>query len=211
MPQWLASSLNGGAKARPGRSAIFREATGAESPIPRGERVISRKAIAQGMSDVLRCPVCSCAAFCTISHTRPRVQRASGIPCALSLEGKEKTAKLGRSAPREREIMTGRRCRRFDRRCPIRARSRSSAPSPRSGRAPWLPAPTRRRADARPRGGNSKPNLDADLGEEALKARELVCRTVLPGSEIWPDFVRNRAGAIAEMSHPCRNLRHLAY
>src|SRR5882762_3684966 len=27
----------------------------------RGERVISRKAIAQGMSDVLRCPVCSCA------------------------------------------------------------------------------------------------------------------------------------------------------
>jgi hypothetical protein len=27
----------------------------------RGERDISRKAIAQGMSDVLRCPVCSCA------------------------------------------------------------------------------------------------------------------------------------------------------
>src|SRR6266404_3281350 len=26
-----------------------------------GERVISRKAIAQGMSDCLRCPVCSCA------------------------------------------------------------------------------------------------------------------------------------------------------
>ncbi|MBN8989356.1 MAG: hypothetical protein J0H42_13995, partial [Rhizobiales bacterium] len=29
----------------------------------RGEHVISRKAIAQGMSDVLRCPVCSCAHF----------------------------------------------------------------------------------------------------------------------------------------------------
>src|SRR5205085_7829885 len=29
----------------------------------RGERVISRKATAQGMSDVLRCPVCSCAHF----------------------------------------------------------------------------------------------------------------------------------------------------
>ena len=29
----------------------------------RGERVIIRKAIAQGMSDALRCPVCSCAAF----------------------------------------------------------------------------------------------------------------------------------------------------
>ncbi len=27
----------------------------------RGELVISRKAIAQGMSDCLRCPVCSCA------------------------------------------------------------------------------------------------------------------------------------------------------
>src|SRR6266478_4869496 len=34
-----------------------------ESPILRGEREISRKAIAQGMSDCLRCPVCSCAIF----------------------------------------------------------------------------------------------------------------------------------------------------
>src|SRR5258708_2288927 len=49
----------------------------------RGERVISRKAIAQGMSDVLRCPVCSCAhSSCTL-RMRSRVQRASGIPCAL--------------------------------------------------------------------------------------------------------------------------------
>ena len=32
-------------------------------PSHRGERVISRKATAQGMSDALRCPVCSCAAF----------------------------------------------------------------------------------------------------------------------------------------------------
>ena len=36
---------------------------GEKSPILRGERDISRQAIAQGMSDVLRCPVCSCAAF----------------------------------------------------------------------------------------------------------------------------------------------------
>ena len=49
----------------------------------RGERVISRKAIAQGMSDCLRCPVCSYAQLSTILRTRPRVQRASGIPCAL--------------------------------------------------------------------------------------------------------------------------------
>src|SRR3954447_23726985 len=49
----------------------------------RGERVISRKAIAQGMSDCLRCPVCSYAQTTTPLHTRSRVQRASGIPCAL--------------------------------------------------------------------------------------------------------------------------------
>ena len=48
-----------------------------------GELEVSRKAIAQGMSDVLRCPVCSCAhSLCTL-RARPRVQRASGIPCAL--------------------------------------------------------------------------------------------------------------------------------
>src|SRR5438477_9468950 len=34
---------------------------GGKRAVHRGERVISRKAIAQGMSDVLRCPVCSCA------------------------------------------------------------------------------------------------------------------------------------------------------
>src|SRR5882757_9841601 len=36
---------------------------GGKSAVLRGEHVISRKAIAQGMSDVLRCPVCSCAAY----------------------------------------------------------------------------------------------------------------------------------------------------
>jgi len=54
-----------------------------ESPILREERDISRKAIAQGMSDRLRCPVCSCAIFLSPLHTGPRVQRASGIPCSL--------------------------------------------------------------------------------------------------------------------------------
>ena len=67
----------------------------------RGERVISRKAIAQGMSDVLRCPVCSCAHFLCTLRMRSRVQRASGIPCALCLEGEEILAKLGRNASRE--------------------------------------------------------------------------------------------------------------
>ena len=56
---------------------------GGKRAVHRGEHVISRKAIAQGMSDVLRCPVCSCAHFLCTLRMRPRVQRASGIPCAL--------------------------------------------------------------------------------------------------------------------------------
>jgi hypothetical protein len=70
----------------------------------RGDHVISRKAIAQGMSDVLRCPVCSCAHFLSRLRMRPRVQRASGIPCALlTFEGGKDFENLGRIAPRERE------------------------------------------------------------------------------------------------------------
>src|SRR5258705_13881680 len=42
--------------------------------------------------------------LCTL-HTRPRVQRASGIPCALSFERRALLANLGRNAPREREFM----------------------------------------------------------------------------------------------------------
>src|SRR5205814_8452825 len=57
---------------------------GGKRAVLRGEHGISRKAIAQGMSDCLRCPVCSCAHSTTSLRTGPRVQRASGIPCALS-------------------------------------------------------------------------------------------------------------------------------
>src|SRR5438552_1436627 len=39
----------------------FPRRDGGKSAVLRGDHVISRKAIAQGMSDVLRCPVCSCA------------------------------------------------------------------------------------------------------------------------------------------------------
>src|SRR5260221_2433571 len=53
------------------------------------------------MSDVLRCPVCSCAFSFLPPHTRSRVQRASGIPCALDIEGERFQARLGRSASRE--------------------------------------------------------------------------------------------------------------
>src|SRR5437667_7155324 len=44
-------------------------ATVTTSPLHRGEHEVSRKAIAQGMSDCLRCPVCSCAPFLrTLAH-----------------------------------------------------------------------------------------------------------------------------------------------
>ena len=72
----------------------------------RGERVISRKAIAQGMPDVLRCPVCSCAHFFYPLRMRPRVQRASGIPCALWIWGQGFPANLGRNASRECETVS---------------------------------------------------------------------------------------------------------
>src|SRR4030081_3127470 len=77
---------------------------GGKRAVLRGEHVISRKAIAQGMSDCLRCPVCSCAHFFYPLHMRPRVQRASGIPCALSFREVAKIlVELGRYVPRERE------------------------------------------------------------------------------------------------------------
>ena len=80
---------------------------GGKRAVLRGDHVISRKAIAQGMSDVLRCPVCSCAHSFYPLHMRPRVQRASGIPCALCLERAKIPANLGRNASREREHTFG--------------------------------------------------------------------------------------------------------
>src|SRR5947208_5601626 len=39
------------------------------SPLHRGEHEVSRKAIAQGMSECFRCPVCSCAlTMCILAH-----------------------------------------------------------------------------------------------------------------------------------------------
>jgi hypothetical protein len=77
---------------------------GGKRAVLRGDHVISRKAIAQGMSDVLRCPVCSCAHFLYTLRMRPRVQRASGIPCALCFSERATSyhANLGRNASRER-------------------------------------------------------------------------------------------------------------
>ena len=69
-PQWSASSLAEAQSPTGPECRLPRGDGGEKSPILRGEREISRKAIAQGMSDVLRCPVCSCAFFnsCNIAH-----------------------------------------------------------------------------------------------------------------------------------------------
>src|SRR5215207_11258995 len=78
------------------------QVTVAKKPAHRGEHEVSRKAIAQGMSECFRSPVCSCAPNAHFWHTRPRVQRAPGIPCALcSLGGANEFEKLGQIMPRE--------------------------------------------------------------------------------------------------------------
>src|ERR1700730_11556953 len=100
MPQWLASSLSEARRPDRAEGHLPGGDGGEKSPILRGERDISRKAIAQGMSDVLRCPVCSCAHSLPNLHTGPRVQRASGIPCSLVREG-QRNANLGQIVPRE--------------------------------------------------------------------------------------------------------------
>ena len=87
--------------------ASVREATVTTKPGRRGERGISRNAITQGMPDASAEPVCSCAHPLPPLRTRPRVQRASGIPCALVKKGRT-LARLGRVAPRERGGVYGR-------------------------------------------------------------------------------------------------------
>jgi hypothetical protein len=71
----------------------------------RGEHAISRRTIAQGMSE---CSACTCMLVCVFRYpllpTRPRVQQAPGIPCALLTPGRMILENLGRIAPRDRGI-----------------------------------------------------------------------------------------------------------
>jgi hypothetical protein len=77
-----------------------------ESPILRGEREVRRKAIAQGMSDCLRCPVCSCACFLPFAHETAGAVRIRHSPRPLISRRESFPASLGRSAPREREVLS---------------------------------------------------------------------------------------------------------
>jgi hypothetical protein len=94
----------GGLRARPGGQNHIREAMVSNKPDHQGERAISRKTIAQGMPDCLRCPVCSCAHLLVYLHTRPRVQRASGVPCALSFERCENDPQTSGASRRENVV-----------------------------------------------------------------------------------------------------------
>jgi hypothetical protein len=73
----------------------------ARKPGHRGERGVSRKPPRRESRIASAEPVCSCAFFCACLHTRPRVQRAPGFPCALFFQRAAIDAKLGRIAPRE--------------------------------------------------------------------------------------------------------------
>ena len=67
-----------------------------------GRARISRKTTAQGRPDASAEPVCSCAPYTrTLLHTRPRVQRAPGLPCALSNSRANDLRKLRAHPPRE--------------------------------------------------------------------------------------------------------------
>jgi hypothetical protein len=80
----------------------FSRATVARKPGHRGERGVSRKPLRREGRIASAEPVCSCAFFCACLHTRPRVQRAPGFPCALLFLSRVAIdAKLGRIAPRE--------------------------------------------------------------------------------------------------------------
>ena len=80
---------------------------GGKRAVLRGEYAISRKAIAQGMSDVLRCPVCSCAHILVhIAHETAGAARIRHSLRPLFDEGGKLLAKLGQSVPREYETVS---------------------------------------------------------------------------------------------------------
>src|SRR4051794_22212423 len=75
-----------------------------ESPTHRGERAISRKAIAQGRPDALRWTcMLVCAFLSAHAHETAGAARTRSSLRPLSFEGGKFLANLGRIAPRDRE------------------------------------------------------------------------------------------------------------
>jgi hypothetical protein len=86
----------------PGSSSwTISRATVALKPGHRGERVISRGAIAQGMPWCCGVSVVTTLVCFPPTHTRLRVRRAPGFPCALFLSRDMHDAQLGHFMPRE--------------------------------------------------------------------------------------------------------------
>src|SRR6185312_4572866 len=64
---------------------------GGKRAVLREEHEISRKAIAQGRPGCFRRTCMLVCTFCFAQqHTRPRVRRAPGLPCALMIRGQTK-------------------------------------------------------------------------------------------------------------------------
>jgi len=79
------------------REVSFSGMTVTTSPPHREEHEVSRKAIAQGMSECLRFTcMLVCNFFCASRHTGPRVQRAPGTPAPSPWRGANEIASPGR-------------------------------------------------------------------------------------------------------------------
>src|SRR5689334_24670053 len=80
---------------------------GGKRAVLRGEHVISRKATAQGMSDVHRCPVCSWAHFlCTLAHETSGAARIRHSLRTLNFWGRNDLQNFGQIMPRECETVS---------------------------------------------------------------------------------------------------------
>ena len=79
-------------------------ADGGKRAVLRGEHVISRKAIAQGMSDCLRCPVCSCAQLLLHCARDLGCSAHPAFPAPSDFLGANDYQRLGRNARRDREV-----------------------------------------------------------------------------------------------------------
>src|SRR5690242_11011159 len=97
-----------------GSSRVDHESTrrrGLASPVPLGERGVSRNTIAQGVPDRFGEPVVTkglCAPL-PFPHTRLRVRRAPGIPCALTFPGdtiRKTTGETRRGNAQARSFLT---------------------------------------------------------------------------------------------------------
>jgi hypothetical protein len=85
---------------------MISRAMGAREPGPQGERAISFETIAQGRPECFRLYLWSARTRNIFSARGLRVQRASGLPCALRLFEGDACEQLGRSMPRECALMS---------------------------------------------------------------------------------------------------------